>query len=213
MLFGNRDAFINQLDTYGSYTSSVYLSREGRGEGLLISAFSFMTTNLIASVLLFIVCRIIFGVLFNYRVSRAFRPFSFWPFIVFFALEGNLQILIFYSCSVFKLNFFREAAQKSLLGVSYLALFLLVFFSVAGYFIIFAFFGRLSKYFADNVKPSLHSIFYLTIEYGLKNLLLGVTHALLRQPDLYYQQFSVLALIELTCITNHIIFLKTKGLS
>ena len=91
-----------------------------------------------------------------------------------------------------------------------MVLYFLVLFAVGGFFIVFAFLGRLSKYFVDNAKPSVHSVFYLTFEYGIKNLLMGLIHSLLRSADLYPWQFSALAIVEILCIANHIMFLRRK---
>jgi uncharacterized protein with PQ loop repeat len=86
-------------------------------------------------------------------------------------------------------------------------LYFLVIFSVAGFFLVFAFLGQLAKYFTDNTKPSLRTTFYLTIEYGLKNFLLAVIHALLRSSDLYGIQFAALSAVEIVCLANNIQFL------
>lgn len=128
-----------------------------------MNGFSFLTTNCLVSIILFVVCRLLFRLLFRYRISVIFRPYSFWPFIVFLAMEGNLQVITFYACSVFRFCFFRNFSQKFKSGLSFFILYFLILFAVAGHFFVFSSFGRLSKYFADNVKPSLRTIFYPTI--------------------------------------------------
>ena len=93
-------------------------------------------------------------------------------------------------------------------GLAFFLLYPLVFFAVAGYLLIFSSFGRLSKYFADNARPSLRASFYLTIEYGLKNFLLALVHTILRSSNLYAWQFGSLGAIELLCIINNLMFLR-----
>ena len=129
----------------------------------MISAFSFFTTNFITSLILFVCCRIMFTILFRYRVSLLFRPYSFWPNIFFFVMEGNLQVVTFYTCSVIRLCFFYTPAQKFQTALVFFGLYFLVLYSVAGYFLIFQKLGFLSKYFVDNVKPSLQTTVFLTI--------------------------------------------------
>ena len=130
--------------------------------------------------ILFIFCRVMFSILFRYRISLLFRPYSFWPNIFFFVMEGNLQVVTFYTCSILRLCFFYTPTQKLQTAVVYFGLYFLVLYSVAGYFMIFQKLGMLTKYFADNVNPSFETTVFLTIEYGLKNLLLAIIHSLFR---------------------------------
>ena len=206
----DKDNFTQSFDTYYNHSSYKFIEWEGNGETVLISAFSFFTTNIVFSVTLFIACRIIFNILFQYRISLLFRPYSFWPNVFFFIMEGNLQVVTFYTCSVIKLCFFYTPAQKFQTAIVFFGLYFLVLYSVGGYFLIFQKLGTLTKYFADNVNPSFKTIFFLTFEYGLKNLLMAIVHSIFRSPDMYRVQFTALAAIELLCLANYIIFLREK---
>lgn len=69
----NKDHMIESLDTYYNYSSPVFIRWEDNGESVLISAFSFFTTNFVVSLSLFVIFRILFKLLFRYRVSLMFR--------------------------------------------------------------------------------------------------------------------------------------------
>ena len=172
------------MDTHRNYSSSRFIEWEGNGENFLISIASFATTSFAFSLVFFIVCRIIFGLLFRFRVSLIFRPYSFWPFLLFFVMEGNLQAVTFYACSIIRLCFFYNPRGKLQAAAIYFFLYLLVIFGVGGYFLIFQKLKSLSKYFADNVTPSLRTTAFLTFEYGVKNILLALIHSLLRSAGM-----------------------------
>ena len=193
----DKENFTSSLDRYYNHSSPQFVKWEGNGETVLVSAFSFLTTNFALSVALFVIFRILFNIFFRFRISLLFRPQSFWGYLVFFVMEGNLQVLLFYSCSVLRLNFYYNPKGKLEAAFIYLFLYFLVLFSVAGYFLAFMQLGKLFKYFADNVevKPSFTTAVFLTIEYGIKNLLLAMVHSLLRAQDLYKVQFIALGLI------------------
>ena len=119
-------------------------------------------------------------------------------------------MVTFYTCSVIKLCFFYTPGQKFQTAVVFFGLYFLVLYSVGGYFLIFQKLGVLTKYFADNVNPSFKTIFFLTFEYGVKNLLMAIVHSIFRSPDMYRVQFTALAAIELLCLANYIVFLSER---
>lgn len=143
----SKDHMVESLDTYYNYSSPVFIRWEDNGESVLISAFSFFTTNFAVSLSLFVVFRILFKLLFRYRISLMFRAESFWSYFSFFLMEGNLQIVTFYTCSILRLNFFFNASQKVQAALVYLGLFFLIFLGIAGYLLIFSKLRKLCKYF------------------------------------------------------------------
>lgn len=207
----NQTQFTSELDHYYNYSSPVFIARDDNGESVLISVFSFITTNVVVSVILFVVFRLLFHLFFRFRISLMFRPQSFWPYLIFFIMEGNLQVISFYASSILRFNFFIAPTIKFQAALVYFFLFFLVIFGVAAYLLVFQKLGRLSKYFAENVNSSFHAISFLTFECGIKNILLALVHSLFRAPDLYKLQFSCLMCIELMCLTNYFFFLKAKG--
>jgi len=54
-------------------------------------------------------------------------------------------------------------------------------------------YGVLAKYFFDDTKVSVDAAIYLTLQFGYRNLLLGVVHALFNQ--LYVVKLSLLLTI------------------
>lgn len=207
----DKDKFEASCDPYLAYSSPKSLEWDGHGESALLSTFSFLTTNFALSLILFVIGRVLFRLLFSFRISLLFRSYSFWPYLVFFVMEGNLQIVTFYACSVLRFCFFFSPSDKIQAAVVFFGLYFLILFSVAGYFFVFQRLGPLTKYFCDNVRPTLHTSIFLTIEYGIKNLLLAMVHSLLRSRPLFGAQFACLGAIELLCLANYIAFLMRKN--
>lgn len=143
----NKEGMVSSLDNYYIYSSPAFIHWENNGENVLISAFSFLTTNFLVSLCLFVVFRILFNLLFRYRVSLMFRAESFWSYFSFFVMEGNLQVVTFYSCSILRLNFFFNGSQKVQAALVYFILYFLIFLGVAGYLLIFSKLRKLCKYF------------------------------------------------------------------
>ena len=126
-------------------------------------------------------------------------------------MEGNLQVITFYACSILRLNFFFTPGQKLQVAIVYFFLFFLIFFGVAGYFLIFQSLKKLSKYFVDNLNGSFSTTIFVTIEFGIKNLLLAMFHSLFRSAPLFKLQFGCLAAVEIMCLINYYYFLlKSK---
>ena len=61
--------------------------------------------------------------------------------------------------------------------------FAVVSLSVCGYFVCYAVYKRLNKYLTDNNKNTISGIVFLLIQNGLRNLVLGMTHSLLRDAE------------------------------
>lgn len=52
---------------------------------------------------------------------------------------------------------------------------------------------------------------FLTVECGLKNILLGMIHSLFGASSLYRLQFACLSGVELMCIINYLAYLNREG--
>ena len=210
--FGTDHTTFNKfLDTYYAYSSPTFVQWEGNGESVLVSLLSFLSTNFILSLTLYTLFFVIFRALFAYKVSVIFRPYSFWPYFFFLLMEGNLQMLTFYLASILRLNFFFLPLQKAAAALAYALLFSVVLFAVGGYLLVYRSIKKLIKYFADNVNGSFQIAIYLLIEFGFKNLSLGLVHSLFRRKDQLFEQLGSLFAIELLCLANNAVFLSRKG--
>lgn len=154
---------------------------------------------------------LLFRALFVYKVSILFRPYSFWPYFFFLLMEGNMQMLTFYVSSILKLNFFFRPIEKLEAVIVYGLLFSIILFAVGGYLLVYRSIKKLIKYFADNVNGSFQITIYLLIEFGFKNLCLGIIHSLFRKKEMLFVQLGSLFGVELLCLVNNAVFLSRKG--
>ena len=159
----NQNNFTSELDHYYNYSSPIFIAREQNGESVLISIFSFITTNVVVSFIIFVIFKTLFHLLYQFRISLIFRPQSFWPYLAFFIMEGNLQVVTFYTTSILRVNFFLSPVVKFQAALVYFILFFLILFAVAAYFLVFQKLGSLTKYFGENVNSSFFGLTFLTI--------------------------------------------------
>ncbi len=126
-------------------------------------------------------------------------------------MEGNMQMLTFYVSSILKLNFFFRPIEKLEAVIVYGLLFSIILFAVGGYLLVYRSIKKLIKYFADNVNGSFQITIYLLIEFGFKNLCLGIIHSLFRKKEMLFVQLGSLFGVELLCLVNNAVFLSRKG--
>jgi len=96
---------LKNYDFYYNYSSAKFVEIESNGEGLIINSWNFITTNLVTSAFIFLIFKLLFRFTFHFKISRLFRPYSFSLYFIYFILEGNTQILVFYTSSNYKLSF------------------------------------------------------------------------------------------------------------
>lgn len=59
----------------------------------------------------------------------------------------------------------------------------------------FAYYGKLNKYLVDNNRNNFAGVFFLMLQYGLRNLIFGMLHSILR-PLPYLAMLKILILAE-----------------
>jgi len=55
--------------------------------------------------LMFFILRMAFRFLFNFKISKFLRPFSFWGYLGLIMIDGNLQYYFFLFLSQHKIGF------------------------------------------------------------------------------------------------------------
>jgi len=101
-------------------------------------------------VLLFFLLNTLFYILFNYKISRFLRKFSF-KFTLFMMLLNNNIVYLAYASFHNVVVFFSFKFQDKLGQVIWiLILYGMVLLSVAGFFLIYYLHEKLSKYFLDD---------------------------------------------------------------
>lgn len=133
----------------------------------------------------FIIFRVLFRVLYNYPISKLVRKFDFWPFLLVILLEGNVQQLAFYLVTDWKNMFSFGIGSKLLKSYCVLFGFGVVLCSASLYFISYHLYARLNKHLTENNTNDLKGILMLVCQSGLKNLILGISHSILRGLQYY----------------------------
>lgn len=144
----------------------------------MINTLNLFLSNMLLIFLMYVSLRTLFFLLFKYEVSKVLRQFSFWPFLYFMMIDGNLQFLTYmFFCELqhfFTFNFSNRCGLVFML----LILFLLIILVSCSHLILREAYGILAKYFFDDTKVSIEASIYLSLQFGYRNLLLGAVHAL-----------------------------------
>ena len=119
---------------------------------------------------------LLFKLLFNYKVSKLIRPFSFWGYIGLIMMDGNLQIVFFLMFSQDKLLFSLDFSDKVQNFLSNIVFFLFLWFSVASYFMYYSLYKKLAKYLLGNSKCGISGILSLVICNTFRQLLCSAIH-------------------------------------
>jgi len=124
--------------------------------------------------------RFLFYLLYNHRISKLIRPFSFWGYLGVIMIDGNLQMMYFLMFSQNSLLFSFDFNDKIQHVLEQFIFCIYLLFSVSCYFLYYSFYKKLSKYFLDNCKLNISSVFGLAISSCFRQLCLAAIHNLLR---------------------------------
>jgi hypothetical protein len=119
------------------------------------------------------------------------RKFDFWGYLLIIIFEGNVQQFAFYLTAEWRNTFFFSLGDRWLkAGVVWFG-FLLVVVSVGGFLIAYGTYRKLNKYLVDNNRNNFKGNVYILLQNGLRNLLLGMLHSILRSLP-YEAMLSIL---------------------
>ena len=158
-----------------------------------------------------------FRLLFRFRVSQFLRKFDFLGFLFVLLFDGNIQQFVFFLGFEWREAFSFSFSTKLLKSSVVFFGFAVVSLSVCGYFVCYVFYRKLNKYIMDNNKNCISGIFFLLVQNGLRNLVLGMAHSLLRDAE-YETLLSSLLSIELIslalfiCSANNLIYDKVYSI-
>jgi len=117
---------------------------------------------------IFLAFRVMFFVLFNYRISLFLRQFSLWVFLFIMITDGNIQYLSYlFGFEMNHLFNFTFANKMSSVMVLILYFFLFIF-STCSFFLIRNYYGKLAKYLFDNAMTSHNGTLYLLAQIGYR---------------------------------------------
>ena len=171
---------MNYIDTKANYTNKRFYEREGKGETFLPACWDFLTFNLVFVLIMFIMLRYVFRLLFNYRISILFRAYSSFIYIIPLLLDSNLQYFFFLMFSQKNLLFSLNFRDKMFNLVGIFSFFFIFFASVVSCFMSYYLCKKLSKYILDNWRTKVHGLLCYSISNFGRMLVFGCLHNLLR---------------------------------
>ena len=190
------DGLVEGLDRKKNYTDSFILSRNPNGLGFFSNNLDFFFFELPLAFGTYFLMACIFKVLFNYRISKYIRKYSFYGIFLFIVYEGNVEQFAFYfftECrNLFSANFSHKIANVVMIYF----FFMMIIFSVGGLLFFTFHYRKLVKYFLEDSKESnMEAVVIESLERSVFPLVFGCVHALL--IDSLFTQTLVLAGIEL----------------
>ena len=191
-------SFINQkilptFPNYYPYANEKYKEMEGKDSFFFRSTLEYFIMGVPYTVVVFVLLNRLFYCLFEYEVSKHLRMFSFWGFLCFMGLESNIELFTFLGFRNFHTMFSFNFAHKVYLSLMLFFMFFVVLFAVGGFFLMYYLYGKLAKYFLDNLYRIKGAFFLMTYVYGLRPFVKGVIHS-----ELYYH--STAQLVCLACV-------------
>lgn len=130
--------------------------------------------------MLYFLLRLIFRLLFNYRISIFLRAFSFLAYLFPLLLDGNLQYFFFLMFSQSYLGFSINPKDKFLNVAGCLLCFFILWLSMASCFLAYYFSRKLSKYVLDNWRTRVNGLLSYSLSNAARMIIFGAIHSLLR---------------------------------
>ena len=184
------------LDKKKNYTDSFILERNENGLGFFANNLDFFFFELPLAFATYFIFACIFRLLFNYRISKYIRKYSFYGIFLFIVYEGNVEQFAFYfftECrNLFSVNFAHKISNVVMIYF----FFVMIIFSVGGLLFFTFHYRKLVKYFLEDSKEgNMEAVLIESLERSIFPLLFGCIHALL--IDYLLIQTIALGVVEL----------------
>ena len=117
--------------------------------------------------------------LFNYKISSYIRNYSFKGYLVLLLFDSNCEYFSFILARNSNL-FFWETWTDKLFGIGVILFgFVFLLWGIFGFLCLYLLYGKLSKYFLENMFRFKSSIVFMTLCYAIRPMLKGFIHAFL----------------------------------
>lgn len=179
-----------------------------RVHGILLEITDALLLDLPITLILFSVGFLFFKLLFCKRISLIFRQYSLLCYFFYVFIDGRIEIMTFYFTSEALLLYSSSFLHKLQVVAIIYAYFLVFFFALTSMMLCRSAYGKLLKYVFHNCKKPLSSTLYMTVTFGIYNILLGFIHRLLLSYPL--TQLYLLIGVEIAHITFIIVLLFRK---
>lgn len=147
------------------------------------------------TVVIFLLNKLIFWLFSDYRFSSYFRATSFNGFLVVSLIEGNIEYFVFLGMRNLTNLYAEQFVHKLFSLFVVFFLFIIIMFVFAGYFLLYYFYGKLFKYFLDNLFRISGSSWMMTLVFCVRPFLKGCIHSLMYENN--EGQLILLGLLDL----------------
>lgn len=115
-------------------------------EGVWGNCQNFFIVACPITILMFVLLRCLFKLLYKFPISKLLRNFELWPFLFVLLMEGNIQQIAFYMVSDWKNMFYFDNGSKWM--KIQMVFFGFVFFvmTVSLYYLSYGLYQRLNSY-------------------------------------------------------------------
>lgn len=179
-----------------------------RDHGIFLEITDMLSLDLPITLVLFTFGFLFFKLLFRKRASLIFRQYSLICYFLYVLIDGRIEIFTFYFASEALLLFSSSFLHKLQVVAIIYTYFLVFFFALSSMILYRSTYGKLLKYIFHNCKYPLSSTLYMTVTFGIYNILLGFTHRLLLSYPT--TQLYALLVVEIAHLTFIIILLFRK---
>ena len=192
------EKIVENMPSYTQFSNSKFQKVERRDEFFFRTTYEYVFYSFPMLIVIFFILNKIFYALFNHRISKYLRMFSFWGYFSELAIQGNIEIFTFLALRQFILAFSFDIESKAYISLLIILFWIVVVFSIAGYYMYYYFYGPLSKYFLINNYRLKSAFTSNMIIYGMRPLVKGAVHSLCYHD--YLLQISLLLTIELLTV-------------
>lgn len=179
-----------------------------RTHGILLEVADKLSLDLPITLILFSVGFLFFKLLYRKRISLIFRQYSLLCYFFYVFIDGRIEIMTFYFTSEALLLYSSSFLHKLQVVAIIYSYFLVFFFALTSMMLYRSTYGKLLKYVFHNCKKPLSSTPYMTISFGIYNIMLGFIHRLLLSYPL--AQLYLLITVEMAHLTFIIVLLFRK---
>ena len=170
---------MRDLPLYNPHSNEKFMEEARNSNVLLDSLLDFFIFSVPLILGLEFIFYRLFFLLFDYEVSKYFRPYSFKLVLLELLIQNNLEYFSFLGCRAVDVMFSFSITSKCWNAFAIFFMFAVVFCTFCSYRLYYSYYVKLAKYFLSNMYRFKTSYILMTITFGVRPFLKGMIHALL----------------------------------
>ena len=170
---------IQRLSDYHPNSNPTYLKKERKCNLFVASTMDYFVLFVPATLLFVFLCNRCFYLFFNFELSSFLRPYSFWWILFELLIQNNVEVFSFLCFRNTLTPFSLDLATKMLQVLMICMFFLVCMGAFSVYWLYYRHYGKLAKYFLQNMFRFKTSYILMILTFGVRPFLKGAVHALL----------------------------------